>query len=94
MLAGLIIFGLLSDSLLSALVGIVGSRRRLGFGWSFIISLLLTPFIGLLAVLVSDPLPPGQKRWGCIANVLVFVTFAIIIAFAVMLLCGVFAFTL
>ena len=55
----LLIFGLLTGTALCALVGILGSRRRLGFGWTFIISLIFTPLIGLLAALISDPLPEG-----------------------------------
>lgn len=60
-----LIFGLLSGSFLSVLVGIVGSRRRIGFGWAFFISLFFTPLIGLIAVLLSDPLSGGYRRWGC-----------------------------
>lgn len=67
MALGLIIFGLISGSLLSILVGIIGSSRRIGFGWSFLISLVFTPVVGLIVALVSDPLPAGEKRWGCIA---------------------------
>ena len=36
-------FGLMSGCFLSVLVGIVGSKRRIGFGWAFLASLLLTP---------------------------------------------------
>ena len=73
MVATLIIFGLLTGSLLSVLVGLVGSRRRLGFGWSFILSVVFTPIIGLIFTLISDPLPEGERRWGCVAT-LIFLT--------------------
>lgn len=63
----LIIFGILSGSLLSILVGIFGAKRKIGFGWAFILSLLLTPLGGLICALISDPLPSGEKRWGCVA---------------------------
>lgn len=63
----LIIFGILSGSLLSILVGIFGAKRKIGFGWAFILSLLLTPLGGLICALISDPLPAGEKRWGCVA---------------------------
>ncbi len=76
MSVGLIVFGILSGSLINILVGLLGSGRRIGFGWSFLISLLFSPLIGLLAVLVSDPLPQGEKRWGCIAPMLVFFALA------------------
>lgn len=67
MIASLIIFGLLSGTLFAILVGIFGATRRIGFGWAFILSLILTPFGGLLCALISDPLPTGERRWGCIA---------------------------
>lgn len=35
-------FGLMSGCFLSVLVGIVGSKRRIGFGWAFLASLLLS----------------------------------------------------
>ena len=40
-------FGLMSGCFLSVLVGIVGSKRRIGFGWAFLASLFLTPLVGL-----------------------------------------------
>ena len=73
MTLSLIIFGLLTGSLLSVLVGLVGSRRHLGFGWTFILSVIFTPLIGLICTLISDPLPEGERRWGCVAT-LMFIT--------------------
>ena len=73
MTLSLIIFGLLTGSLLSVLVGLVGSRRHLGFGWTFILSVIFTPLIGLIFTLISDPLPEGERRWGCVAT-LMFIT--------------------
>lgn len=62
-------FGLMSGCFLSVLVGIVGSKRRIGFGWAFLTSLFLTPFVGLLVALISDPLPAGTDRGlGCIGT--------------------------
>lgn len=61
-------FGLLSGHLLlDVLVGLLGSRRNIGFGWTFIISALFTPLIGLIAVLISNPLPAGaEPKYGCL----------------------------
>lgn len=61
-------FGLLSGHLLlDVLVGLLGSRRNIGFGWAFIISALFTPLIGLIAVLISNPLPAGaEPKYGCL----------------------------
>lgn len=84
----LIIFGILSGSLLSILVGILGSRRKIGFGWTLLISLIFTPLLGLVAVLLSDELPEGERRWGCIAPLLVFLVIALLIATLSMLFWG------
>ncbi len=83
-----VIFGLLSGSLLSVLIGMIGASRRLGFGWSFLISLIFTPLVGLICVLLSEPLASHEpKRWGCIG------TFIAILGlfFFVMLLLTIFA---
>ena len=40
-------FGLMSGCFLSVLVGIVGSKRRIGFGWAFLASLLVGTDRGL-----------------------------------------------
>ena len=66
-----IIFGLLSGSLLSILVGLYGRTRRIGFGWSFLLSLIFTPLIGLLFAIISDPLPANEQQgWGCVGTVI------------------------
>ena len=36
-----------------ALVGLIGSRRRIGFGWAFFLSLIFTPVVGLIFTLIS-----------------------------------------
>lgn len=38
---------------LAALVGQLGKNRKIGFGWSFALSLLLSPIIGLIITLFS-----------------------------------------
>ena len=38
---------------LAALVGQLGKNRRIGFGWSFALSLFLSPIIGLIITLAS-----------------------------------------
>ena len=43
---------------LSALVGVMGRRRKFGFWGYFLASILLTPLIGVLLVLASDKRPP------------------------------------
>ena len=51
----IVLFGLLSDCLLSVLVGIIGSSRRIGFGLAFLVSLIFTPLVGLIVALLTDP---------------------------------------
>ena len=75
-----IIFGLLSGCLLSILVGLVGRNRNIGFGWAFILSLILTPFIGLLITLISDQKDPSaDKGWGCLGYLLGIIGFIFLI---------------
>ena len=68
----LVVLGaLLFGCLLPALVGWLGSHRQLGFGWAFLISLIFTPLIELIFVLLSSPLPAGsQPKIGCIGGCL------------------------
>ena len=40
-------------------VGIMGSKRKIGFGWAFVIS-LLNVVIGLIVVLCSKKLTPEE----------------------------------
>lgn len=56
-----VIFGILSGCFLAVLVGIIGSHRRIGFGWAFLISLIFTPLVGLIVALLTDPLPGGGQ---------------------------------
>lgn len=86
--ASVLIFGLLSGSLLSVLVGIVGSRRRIGFGWAFLLSLVFTPLAGLILTLLSDPLPDCERRWGCIGTVVALLGLLSLIVFLMLLLSG------
>ncbi|MBQ6868832.1 MAG: hypothetical protein IJO17_00025 [Alistipes sp.] len=86
MVLSLIIFGLLTGSLFSVLIGILGASRKIGFGWSFILSLLLTPIGGLICVLISDPLPTGERKWGCLANLILIAAIAMLVMFVLAVL--------
>ncbi len=67
----LLILGALSGCFFAVVVGIIGSNRRIGFGWAFLLSLIFTPLIGLIITLFSDPLPYGaENRWGCLGALL------------------------
>ena len=39
--------------LISALVALVGKDRKIGYGWSFVLCLFLSPIIGLIIILFS-----------------------------------------
>lgn len=84
----LLIFGLLTDSFLAALVGLFGARRRIGFGWTFFLSVLFTPLIGLIICLLSDKLPDGERNWGCLGSILAIITIALL-AFLLLMVIGV-----
>ena len=68
MFSSILLFGLLSGHiLLDVLVGLLGSRRNIGFGWAFILSVIFTPLIGLIFVLLSRELPNGaEPKYGCL----------------------------
>ena len=83
-----LVFGLLSGCFLSVLVGILGSRRRLGFGWAFLLSVIFTPLVGLIIALLTDPLPGGDQRWGCIGTFIAVLGMLFLAVFLLMLLTG------
>lgn len=84
----MILFGALSGCLLSVLVGVIGSRRRIGFGWAFLISLIFTPLVGLIVALLTDPLPGEDSRWGCIGTLLALLGLVSLVVFLLLLLAG------
>ena len=83
-----LLFGLLSGCLLAVLVGIIGSRRRIGFGWAFLLSVIFTPLVGLVIALLTDPLPGGGQRWGCIGILVAILGLLFLAAFLLLLLAG------
>ena len=84
-----VIFGVLSGCFLSVLVGILGSKRNIGFGWAFLLSALFTPLVGLICVLISDPLPQGvPNRWGCLGVVMAILGMIFLVSFIFLLLGG------
>ena len=84
----IVLFGLLSDCLLSVLVGIIGSSRRIGFGLAFLLSLIFTPLVGLIITLLTDPLPGGGQRWGCVGTVVAILGLLFFAAFLLLALTG------
>lgn len=82
----LLLFGLISDTFVAALVGLLGARRRIGFGWTFFLSVLFTPLIGLIICLLSDKLPDGDRNWGCLGSILAIITIVLFVLLYVTLL--------
>ncbi len=72
----LVLFGLLTGSLLAIIVGLVGARRNIGFGWAFLLSVIFTPLVGLILCLLSEKLPQGQRKWGCLGSILAILVLA------------------
>ena len=99
MISSIIIFGLLSGHLLlDVLIGLLGSRREIGFGWAFILSVVFTPLIGLIAILLSVRLPEGAepkygclgKSFGCLGSILmILIVAAILFVIALLLIPGI-----
>lgn len=83
-----LIFGLLSGCLLSVLVGLIGSGRRIGFGLAFLLSLIFTPLVGLIITLLSSQLPDGNQNWGCIGTFVAILGFICLLIFLVLLFAG------
>ena len=77
-----VIFGILSGCFLAVLVGIIG------FGWAFLISLIFTPLVGLIVALLTDPLPGGGQRWGCVGTVVAILGLLFFAAFLLLALTG------
>lgn len=43
------------------IAGTLGTKRKIGFGWSLAACLLLSPILGLIITLCSEKLPEGQE---------------------------------
>ena len=82
----LTIYGIFGSCLLSVLVGLIGSHRKIGFGWTFFLSVLLSPLLGLVFALISKRLPNGERRWGILGAILAVLTVIFIILFVVYVL--------
>ena len=75
----IIILAALAGVLLPAIVGLIGSRRRIGFGWAFVISIITSPLIGLIVTLCTPKLEGKQRKWGCLSAIIGLVVIALIV---------------
>ena len=46
------------------IAGLLGAKREIGFVWSFVACLFLSPLIGIIITLASDKLPPQEESEG------------------------------
>jgi hypothetical protein len=40
-------------AIISAIVALLGRNRRIGYGWSFLLCMVLSPIIGIIIILFS-----------------------------------------
>ena len=83
-----IILGLLTGTLLAAIVGLIGSHRNIGFGWAFLLSVVFSPLIGLIVTLFSQKLPDRNRKWGCFGAIIGFIAFFLVLILASVLIPG------
>ena len=81
-----LIFGLLGGCLLAVIVGLFGSRRRIGFGWAFLLSVCFSPLIGLIVTLCTPKLPDKDRKWGCIGGLIGFIVIAALVVLLLVLM--------
>ena len=73
---------------MSVFWGLFRRNPPVGFGLSFLVRLIFTPLVGLICTLLSDPLPCGEKRWGCIGAFVAILGAICLAAFLLLLLTG------
>ena len=83
-----IVFGLLTGTLLAAIIGLIGSHRRIGFGWAFLLSVVFSPLIGLIVTLCTQKLPDTNRKWGCFGALIVFVVLFLVLVLVLALIPG------
>jgi hypothetical protein len=87
---GIVLFSAFTGIFLDVLVALFGSRRNIGFGWTFIISVVFTPLVGLIAVLLSNPLPQGAApKYGCLGFTFGIMGMALMILIAIAVVLGI-----
>ena len=81
-----LIFGLLGGCLLAVIVGLFGSRRRIGFGWACLLSACFSPLLGLIVTLYTPKLPNKDRKWGCIGGLIGFIVIAALVVLLLVLM--------
>ena len=80
------LFGLLAGCLLAVIVGLIGSRRRIGFGWAFLLSVVTSPIIGLIVTLCTPKLETKDRKWGCLGTLIGIAMLVLLIVVVLLLL--------
>ena len=83
-----LLFGLLSGCRLAVRGGSFASHRRIGFGGAALLSLIFTPLVVLSGALLTDPLPGGDQRCGCIGTFIAVLGLLCLGVFLFLLLAG------
>ena len=82
----LFLFGLLAGCLFAVIVGLIGSHRRIGFGWAFLLSVVTSPIIGLIVTLCTPKLETKERKWGCLGTLIGIVMLVILVVLVFMFL--------
>ena len=82
----LFLFGLLAGCLFAVIVGLIGSHRRIGFGWAFLLSVVTSPIIGLIVTLCTPKLETKERKWGCLGTLIGIVMLVVLIVLVFMFL--------
>ena len=80
------LFGLLAGCLFAVIVGLIGSHRRIGFGWAFLLSVVTSPIIGLIVTLCTPKLETKDRKWGCLGTLIGIVMLVLLVVVVLMLL--------
>ena len=84
----LFLYGLLAGCLFVIIVGLIGSHRRIGFGWAFLLSVAASPIIGLIVTLCTPKLETKERKWGCLGTLIGIMMLVLLIVVVLMLLPG------
>ena len=71
---------------MAVIVGLIGSRRRIGFGWAFLLSACFSPLLGLIVTLCTPKLPNKDRKWGCIGGLIGFIVIAALVVLLLVLM--------
>ena len=81
-----LLFGLLGGCLFAVIVGLIGSRRRIGFGWAFLLSVVASPIIGLIVTLCTPKLETKDRKWGCLGTLIGIAMLVLLVVVVLLLL--------